>query len=174
MRSSMLTHLAAIGTVFALGSPALASEPSVRLILQITVDQLRTDLIDRFATGYGDGGFRRLLDQGAFYVDAHHRHANTETVVGHATLATGTDPAIHGMVANVWLDRATGELTYNVEDADFPLVGEGGGIDAATEIDPTQKIASTQGRSRRSDLSITGMCGSMPSPKSQPSISPEP
>ncbi|MGB5226574.1 MAG: alkaline phosphatase family protein, partial [Arenicellales bacterium] len=101
------------------------------------------------SAGYGKGGFQRLLDEGAFYVDAHHRHANTETVVGHATLATGTDPAVHGMVANVWLDRATGKLAYNVEDADYPLLGEGGGVDAGTEIDPTQKLASTQGRSPR-------------------------
>lgn len=143
-----------ISTAVAAGLAATASvaqdaDPTVRLVLQITVDQLRTDLIDRYSSGYGEGGFRRLLDEGAFYVDAHHRHANTETVVGHATLATGTDPAIHGMVANVWLDRATGELTYNVEDADYPLVGEGGGVDAATEIDPSQALASTQGRSPR-------------------------
>ncbi len=118
-------------------------------MLQITVDQLRSDLIDRYSAGYGKGGFRRLLDEGAFYVDAHHRHANTETVVGHTTLATGTDPAIHGMVANVWLDRAKGELVYNVEDGDYPLLGDGGGVDASTEIDPTQKVAKTQGRSPR-------------------------
>jgi hypothetical protein len=116
-------------------------------VLQITVDQLRGDLIDRYSAGYGEGGFRRMLDEGAFYVDAHHRHANTETVVGHTTLATGTDPAVHGMIANVWLDRATGKLVYNVEDADYPLLGEGGGVNASTEIDPTQKLATTQGRS---------------------------
>jgi len=124
-------------------------------VLQITVDQLRGDLIDRYSAGYGEGGFRRLLDEGAFYVDAHHRHANTETVVGHTTLATGTDPAVHGMVANVWLDRGSGKLTYNVEDADYPLVGEGGGVDASTEIDPTQALASTQGRSPRSIRTTT-------------------
>ena len=93
-------------------------ERPVRLVLQITVDQLRGDLIERYSAGYGKGGFQRLLDDGAFYVGAHHRHANTETVVGHATLATGTDPAVHGMNANVWLDRATEQLVYNVEDAD--------------------------------------------------------
>ena len=85
-------------------------ERPVRLVLQITVDQLRGDLIDRYSAGFGEGGFRRLIDDGMFFVDAHHRHANTETVVGHTTLATGTDPAVHGMVANVWLDRATGKL----------------------------------------------------------------
>jgi len=128
---------------------AQTAERPVRLVLQIIVDQLRGDLIDRYSAGYGKGGFELLLDNGAFYVDAHHRHANTETVVGHATLATGTDPAIHGMIANVWLDRTTGTLTYNVEDADYPLLGEGGGVDAGTEIDPTQALATTQGRSPR-------------------------
>jgi predicted AlkP superfamily pyrophosphatase or phosphodiesterase len=130
-------------------------DPDVRLVLQITVDQLRGDLIDRYAAGFGKGGFRRLLEQGAFYVDAHHRHANTETIVGHTTLATGTDPAVHGMIANVWLDRASGELEYNVQDPDHPLVGEGGGVDAATEIDPTQRLATTQGRSPRAILTTT-------------------
>ena len=130
-------------------------ERPVRLVLQITVDQLRGDLIDRYSAGYGEGGFRRLLDEGMFFVDAHHRHANTETVVGHTTLATGTDPAVHGMVANVWLDRGSGKLTYNVEDADYPLVGEGGGVDASTEIDPTQALASTQGRSPRAIRTTT-------------------
>jgi predicted AlkP superfamily pyrophosphatase or phosphodiesterase len=141
----------AIGIAVLASGPAWAQIPDrkVRLVLQITVDQLRGDLIDRYSAGYGKGGFQQLLDKGTFYVNAHHRHANTETVVGHATLATGTDPAVHGMVANVWLDRATGKLAYNVEDADYPLLGEGGGVDAGTEIDPTQKLASTQGRSPR-------------------------
>ena len=151
---------AAIGVaVLASGAPGAAwsqvVERPVRLVLQITVDALRGDLIDRYSAGYGKGGFRLLLDEGVFYVDAHHRHANTETVVGHTTLATGTDPAVHGMIANVWLDRATGQLVYNVEDADYPLLGEGGGVDASTEIDPTQKLATTQGRSPRAIRTTT-------------------
>jgi len=130
-------------------------ERPVRLVLQITIDQLRSDLIQRYAAGYGENGFLRLLDKGVYYVNAHHRHANTETVVGHTTLATGTDPAIHGMVANVWLDRITGELNYNVQDPDHPLVGEGAGVDKSTEIDPTQRLATTQGRSLRNIRTTT-------------------
>jgi len=153
----MLGLLVAIG-LFALSiAPAQAQTPDkpVRLVLQITVDQLRGDMIERYSAGFGKGGFRRLLDEGLVYANAHHRHANTETVVGHTTLATGTDPAVHGMVANIWLDRTTGELNYNVQDADYPLVGEGGGVDAKTEIDPTQRLATTQGRSPRSIQSTT-------------------
>jgi len=118
-----------------------------RLILQITVDQLRGDLITRYYDRFGDGGFRYLMDQGLVYTDAHHRHANTETIVGHATLATGADPSIHGMVANVWLDRSTGELTYNIEDPRYPILSKDAGVDKKTEIDHTQKTARSDGRS---------------------------
>ena len=126
-----------------------------RLILQITVDQLRGEIPRRYYDRLGEGGFRYLMDQGTVYLDAHHRHANTETIVGHTTLATGADPAAHGMVGNVWLDRGTGELTYNVEDAIYPLLIEGAGVDQATEIDPTQRAARTDGRSPRAILVST-------------------
>lgn len=153
MRGIVIAAGLALLAPFAASAQTL--ERPVRLVLQITVDQLRGDLIDRYAAGFGTNGFRRLLKDGAFYVNAHHRHANTETVVGHTTLSTGADPAVHGMVANVWLNRATGELNYNVQDADYPLVGEGGGVDVKTEIDPTQRLATTQGRSPRSIQTTT-------------------
>jgi predicted AlkP superfamily pyrophosphatase or phosphodiesterase len=149
--------ISALGVSLLVAFPVAAQVPEkpVRLVLQITVDQLRSDLIERYSAGYGEGGFRRLLNNGTFYIDAHHRHANTETVVGHTTLATGTDPAIHGMVANNWLDRATGLLNYNVQDPDFPLLGNGAGVDTSIEIDPTQAAATTQGRSPRSIMTTT-------------------
>ena len=118
-----------------------------RLVVQITVDALRGDLPERFAAGYGEGGWRRLLAEGLHYTNAHYRHANTETIVGHTSLATGAYPADHGMVANVWLDRASGELTYNIEDPAHTLLTEGAGVDSKTEIDPTQRTARSEGRS---------------------------
>ncbi len=142
----LLAALAILTTGFvAQGNAQERNEP--KLILQITVDQLRGDLLARYYDRLGKGGFRYLLDTGTVYSNAHHRHANNETIVGHTTLATGADPAVHGMVGNVWLDRATGELTYNVEDFRYPLLGEGAGVDKKTEIDPTQKTARSDGRS---------------------------
>ncbi|MEP3048845.1 MAG: alkaline phosphatase family protein [Roseibium sp.] len=130
------------------------ADDQVKLVLQITVDQLRGDLIDRNISHFGEGGFRYLLDNGTYFTDAHHRHANTETVVGHTTLATGTDPAIHGMVANLWFDRKSGLPHYNVQDANYPLVGKGG-VDQSTELDPTQRAATSDGRSPNAILSST-------------------
>jgi len=140
-------------------SPIMA-EPSVvpekpRLVLQITVDQLRGDLPARYYDRLGEGGLRYLLDEGIHYSNAHHAHANTETVVGHVTLATGAHPAAHGMIGNLWFDRATGVTTYNIEDPDYRLLTEGADVDADTEIDPTQKAASSDGRSPMAILTTT-------------------
>ena len=95
-----------IGALFVgltIGSAAVAEPALPKLILQITVYQLRGDLPQRFLDRMGEGGFRYLLIQGVVFKDAHHAHTNTETIVGHAMLAMGAHPASHGMVGNVWL-----------------------------------------------------------------------
>jgi hypothetical protein len=138
--------VAGLLAVFFFTQPASAEE-APRLVLQITVDQLRGDLPTRYYDRLGEGGFRYLLDSGVVYRNAHHAHANTETIVGHATLATGAHPSGHGMVGNLWFDRETGVTTYNVEDARFPLLTAGADVDRDTEIDPTQRAARSEGRS---------------------------
>jgi predicted AlkP superfamily pyrophosphatase or phosphodiesterase len=131
-----------------------ATEP-VRLILQITVDGLRADLLNRYRNHFGENGFRALLDQGTVYRNAHYEHANTETIVGHATLATGASPSRHGMIGNVWFDRETGELAYNIEDPASPLLATREQELNQTQIDPAQKQARTNGRSPRALLATT-------------------
>jgi len=135
-------------------SPVLAGD-NPKLILQVTVDQLRGDLPTRYYDRLGDGGFRYLWESGIVYRNAHHAHANTETIVGHATLATGAHPATHGMIGNLWFDRETGFTTYNVEDADYRLLTKGASVDADTEIDPTQRAARSEGRSPAAMLVTT-------------------
>ncbi|AZV77682.1 alkaline phosphatase family protein [Parasedimentitalea marina] len=149
----VISCAALIGATLSTAS-AQTTSSQPRLVLQITIDQLRADLIGRYSKGFGDGGFNYLLRNGAVYKSAHHRHANTETIVGHTTLATGTDPAIHGMVANLWYDRKNGRQYYNVQDEEFPLLGAEG-ISKDDEIDPTQRAATTDGRSPRAILTST-------------------
>jgi hypothetical protein len=132
-----------------------SAAPTPRLVLQITVDQLRGDLPGRYLTRMEEGGFRSLLANGVVFKAAHHTHANTETIVGHATLATGATPSIHGLVGNVWFDRASGQLVYNIQDARYPLLSAGASVDQETEIDPTQRAATTEGRSPASLLVST-------------------
>ncbi|MBW2693784.1 MAG: alkaline phosphatase family protein [Deltaproteobacteria bacterium] len=115
-----------------------AAEP-VRLVLQITVDGLRGDLLSRYGDRFGEGGFRHLLEKGAVYANAHYQHANTETIVGHSTLATGTSPDQHGMIGNVWFDRESGELAYNIEDPEHPILPTREKAMEGAQIDPSQK-----------------------------------
>ncbi len=149
-RQQILSFASVAITAFAC-LPALADEP--RLILQITIDQLRGDMPTRFVEDrLGEGGFRYLLENGIVYADAHHPHANTETIVGHTTLSTGAYPSEHGMIGNIWLDRESGELTYNIEDGRYPLLAEGADVDKATEVDPTQRAARSEGHSPPSEV----------------------
>ena len=124
-----------------------AQAPKPKLIVQITVDQLRGDLPDKFMNNMGDGGFRYLKKQGVWYKNANYDYSNTETVVGHTTLATGANPSIHGMVSNVWYDRDKKRLVYNIEDKRYHILSENADIDDTTEVDASQALAGTDGRS---------------------------
>ena len=77
-------------SLFIAGSVQAA--PETRLVLQITVDQLRGDLPWRHMDQFDKGGFRYLADKGIWYTNTAYQHANTETVVGHSSLATGHWP----------------------------------------------------------------------------------
>lgn len=136
-------------------SATVSAAPEIRLVLQITVDQLRGDLPLRHMEQFGPGGFRYLEKHGIWYTNANYRHANTETIVGHSSLATGAIPAVHGMVGNVWLDRDSDTLVYNVEDSNYALLSANADVDKSSEIDPTQRVANSDGRSPRALLSST-------------------
>jgi len=138
--------VAALSTLAA-AVPGLAASSAPRLVLQITVDALRGDLPTRYYDRLGENGFRYLWEKGTVYTDAHHAHANTETIVGHATLATGAHPCAHGMIGNVWFDRTENRTMYNIEDDRYKLLTAGAGVDQNAEIDSTQKAAKSDGRS---------------------------
>ena len=122
----------------------------IRLVLQITIDQLRGDLPNRFAKRFGTGGFRYLQERGSVYTDAHYCHADTETAPGHATLATGGTPLQHGILASEWWDYKKNKILYAVEDADYPVLGERVVSTAGTSTTekgraPTNLLSSTIG-----------------------------
>ena len=121
---ALLALVVGCGTPGSGGRPDRAGAQPPRLVLLVTVDQLRGDLPQRYRERLGEGGFRLLLEQGVHYTNAHYRHATTETAVGHATLATGADPSGHGIVGNDWVDPETGAFVYNTEDARHHLVGQ--------------------------------------------------
>ena len=124
MRPTRLT-LTALLAVAVVGCAQPAEDVSPRLVVMISVDQLRGDLLDRYSDAF-TGGFRRLLDEGAVYTGASHRHASTSTGIGHTTLGTGVVPTRHGIVGNSWEERlpdGSFRSVYAVEDSLSPIVG---------------------------------------------------
>jgi len=108
------------------GKNARSQEASPRLVLLLTVDQGRGDYLERFRPSFV-GGFKRLLDRGVLFTDAHHFHAGTVTAAGHASLSTGRYPAHSGMVGNGWYDRTDGKHVYCVEDGTTKILTPAGG-----------------------------------------------
>ena len=113
-----VTALAAV-SVFA-APPTAVQKP--KLVLAIVVDQFRYDYTMRFRGDY-HAGLARLLDRGAVFTDAHHKHAATVTAVGHSTFLSGAPPSLSGIIGNDWFDRESGTTVTSVSDPTTKLIG---------------------------------------------------
>lgn len=92
--------------------------PDVKLVVLVTVDQFADRYVDQFREVL-TGGLHDLFEDGAVYRKVRHAHAITETCPGHASIATGTNPAKHGIVSNHWYDTESSEERYCVDDENF-------------------------------------------------------
>ena len=99
-------------------SPPVSAPPA--LVVLITIDQFRADYLTRFAPQL-TGGLARLSNGGAWFTDAHHDHAITETAPGHATLLAGRFPRSTGIAMN----------SVGVADEKMPLIADGVGTGAS-------------------------------------------
>ena len=98
-----------------------------KLVLMLSIDQMRVDYLTRFEPLY-KGGLRRLIDRGAVFSNAKYRHAPTETGPGHSVLLSGRHPSHSGIVANEWWDPYLQKPINVVDDPlHLSLGGEGRG-----------------------------------------------
>ena len=103
-----------------LASAQAAASARPSLVVLITIDQMRGDYLTRFGPQL-TGGLGRLIRGGAWYTNAQHDHAITETAPGHATLLAGRFPRSTGIMAN----------RVGVDDDDAPLIASGVGPGAS-------------------------------------------
>ena len=145
----------------AAASPAPGAPPT--LVVLITVDQLRADYLTRFRPQLS-GGLGRLMRGGAWFTDAHHDHAITETAPGHATLLAGRFPRSTGIMLN----RA------GVEDDAAPLLAGAAGAGAS----PRRFVGTTlvdwlrtaDARSRSLSVSMKDRAAILPIGRSKTSV----
>ncbi len=122
LRAARSLALALAVAPFVLAAPAGAAQ-APKLVVALTIDGLRGDILQRFKGRFSDNGFRYLMDGGVDYTNAHYRQSNTITAVGHATLFTGGHPPQHGIASNNWFDLNTGKRMYCVGDAKEKILG---------------------------------------------------
>ncbi len=122
---------------------------SPRLVLAIIVDQFRYDFLERFAGAFGEGGFRRLMREGAFFTDAKYDYVPTYTAPGHAAIFTGSIPAENGIVGNMYFDRETGKTRMIVSDDKAHAVTDHGPAERGGAPSPRALIGTTIGDQMR-------------------------
>jgi hypothetical protein len=89
---------------------AAPTENKPKLVVLIVFDQMRADYLTRCYDLFGKGGFRRLLDEGAWFDNCHYPYALTLTGPGHASFLTGCSADRHGIIGNEWYERGVGEV----------------------------------------------------------------
>ena len=107
----MIALLCCVSSLF-----AQQRKTAPKLYVSIVVDQLRTDFLYEFEGLYCDGGFKRLLSGGKVYENAYYAFDNIDRATAIATLSTGTNPYVSGIVAERWLDRKSLRVVNCVED----------------------------------------------------------
>ena len=94
-----------------------------RLVVGITIDQLRSDYLQAFMPLYGEGGFKLLLEKGQVYTNVQYQHSPIDRASAIASIVTGTVPYNHGIIAEEWMSRTELHTNYCVEDRAFKGIG---------------------------------------------------
>ncbi|WP_136667123.1 alkaline phosphatase PafA [Flavobacterium sp. H122] len=112
-----------------------------KLVVGIVVDQMKTEYLYRFVNDFSETGFKRLMREGYTFHNMHYNYMPTFTGPGHASIYTGTTPAVHGIVGNEWFNKALGKDVYCTDDASVSTIGDG--TEAEGKMSPKLLQAST-------------------------------
>ncbi|ALL07919.1 nucleotide pyrophosphatase [Pedobacter sp. PACM 27299] len=101
--------------------PASVDRP--KLVVGLVIDQMRWDYLYRYYSRYSAGGFKRLINEGFSAENTFIPYTPTYTACGHASIYTGSVPAINGIIGNDWYDPQLGRNVYCAEDTSVTSVG---------------------------------------------------
>ena len=118
---ALLTGCATVGSSSDAQVSARSAKP--KLVVLLVVDGLPQRQVTDYREQLVPDGFRRFLDRGTWYANAHYNHAHTVTAVGHATFLTGAYPAATGILSNEWRDPTTGQAVYCTGDEAHTYLG---------------------------------------------------
>lgn len=87
-----------------------------KMVIAVVVDQMKYEYVYRFWDDFGQKGFKKLINQGTFCRNTHYNYVPTYTGPGHASIFTGTTPAVHGIIGNSWYSRDSLKPVYCAGD----------------------------------------------------------
>lgn len=113
----IITSLVAVLTVASIQSQTALRE-TPKLVIGITIDQLRSDYLELFRHSFGERGFQRLLNEGLVYQNMAFDFPNLNEASSIATIYTGTSPFYHGIIGSkVYLPDKVQESSIFQDDA---------------------------------------------------------
>ena len=96
----LLTSLITVLTITGLQAQSLPATP--KLVVGLTIDQLRTDYLEAFSSLYGEKGFKRLWKEGRVFYNAEYSFTGVDRSSAIAAIYTGTTPSVNGITAG-WM-----------------------------------------------------------------------
>lgn len=94
-----------------------------KLIIGIVINQMRYDYIYRFWDKLDDNGIKLLIERGTFCKNTRFNYQFSQLGVGNASIATGTTPSVHGIIAREWYLSLQDKMEYYTEDPNQKSVG---------------------------------------------------
>ncbi|MFN7495015.1 MAG: alkaline phosphatase PafA [Cyclobacteriaceae bacterium] len=116
------------------------SQKKPKLVVGIVVDQMRQEYLYRFDSKFSEGGFKRLVGNGYMLKNAHYNYVPTYTGPGHASIYSGTTPAVHGIIGNDWWDKNAKKSVNCVEDERYKPVGN---LEGDGDVSPWRMLSTT-------------------------------
>lgn len=95
----IITSLVAVLTITSVNAQTSVRE-TPKLVIGITIDQLRGDYLELFQYTFTERGFKRLLNEGLVYQNIKFDFPNIDDASAIATLYTGAPPFYHGIIGN--------------------------------------------------------------------------
>lgn len=116
MKKGLITSILAL-TFSGLQAQPLPAVP--KLVVTLTIDQLRTDYMEAFSSLYGEKGFKRLMREGKVFLQTKLPFRGADRSSAVAVIYTGTTPSINGIIAENWLDANTLRPVNCVDDPNY-------------------------------------------------------
>ncbi len=97
-------------------APFAVAQEHPTLVVNIVVGSMRSGDLDRYSKNFTERGIRRLMDNGTTYTEAYYDFSAISTASGLATLTTGANPAVHGVVGERWFSHTDAKSISLIAD----------------------------------------------------------